>query len=187
MTEDEIRQMVARGEKASGLSFDPAAQSLVVRTARGWPYIAVLLCHHAGLHALDVGRDLVLEDDVAAAIAIAISEVRARMRKRVAQQVDRLLEEGAGKPLMTLAGASLAAGGEFGPSDIASIASKTAEATDAKRVAEHLADDQVLIQRREDGQRYGFVDDSLAPYLWFMGMQQLAFSAEPPAARASAG
>ena len=84
MSDDEVRQMVARGERASGLAYDAAAQDLVVRIARGWPYIAVLVCHHAGLHALDVGRDVVLEDDISAALDTAIGEVRARMRKRIA-------------------------------------------------------------------------------------------------------
>ena len=187
MSDDEVRQMVARGERVSGITYDAAAQDLVVRIARGWPYIAVLVCHHAGLHALDVGRDVVLEDDISAALDTAIGEVRPRMRKRIAQQVDRLLEEGAGKALMTLAGASLAAGGEFGPADITSVAAKAADANDAKRVAEKLAEDQLIIQKRDDGPRYGFVDDSLAPYLWYVGVQQALLSLEQPAPRANAG
>ena len=47
MSDDEVRQMVARGERVSGITYDAAAQDLVVRIARGWPYIAVLVCHHA--------------------------------------------------------------------------------------------------------------------------------------------
>ena len=38
------------------------------RASRGWPYIASLVSHHAALQALDAGREVVLEKEVAAAL-----------------------------------------------------------------------------------------------------------------------
>jgi Cdc6-like AAA superfamily ATPase len=173
MSEEEVRSLVATGEKASGLTFDKGAADFVVSIARGWPYIATLLCHHAGLNAIDAGRGTVLPDDVSAALAESLLELRARMAKGVQLQVERLLSEGGGKFLALLAGASLAAGGDFGASEIDAVAGKS-DAAAAKRFADELAAERLLLDRKDDayGRRYGFVEDSLPPYLWFLGQQQ---------------
>lgn len=180
MSEDEVREMIATGERASGLKFDAAASDLVVRISRGWPYIAVLVCHHAGLVALDAEREVVLEDDVSAALDSSAAELRARMSKSMTQQVDRLLGEDSGRALMLIAGAALATGGEFGAADIEAIAPKSTEAVAAKRIAEQLASERILVERRGDASlgRYGFVDEGLPPYLWFLGTQQALLTSQ---------
>lgn len=178
MTEEEVREMISTGERASGLTFDPAASDLVVRISRGWPYIAVLVCHHAGLVALDAERDVVLEEDVSAALDASAAELRARMSKAMTQQVDRLLGEDSGRALMVIAGAALSTGGEFGAADIEAVSPKSAEAAAAKRIAEQLAGERILMERRGDPSlgRYGFIDEGLPPYLWFLGTQQSLLS-----------
>lgn len=174
MSDVEVRQLVATGEHASGMTFDVAARDMVVSASRGWPYIASLVCHHAALQALDAGREVVLEKEVSAALDASLKELSARMPKLVRIQVEQLLSEGVGKVLTTLAGAALSAGGEFTPFDLDHIAGKTGESDVAKRFAEDLATQQILLERRDDayGRRYVFVEDSLPPYLWFLGMQQ---------------
>lgn len=174
MSEEEVRDLISTGERASGLTFDVAASDFIVGVARGWPYIATLLCHHSGLHAIDSARSTVLPDDVSAALEESLQELRARMAKPVQQQVERLLSEGGGKLLAFVAGASLSAGGDFGVADIEAATHKTADATAAKRFAEELSTEKLLLERRDDayGRRYGFVEDSLPPYLWFLGQQQ---------------
>jgi hypothetical protein len=174
MSEEEVRDMISTGERASGLTFDVAATDFIVGIARGWPYITTLLCHHSGLHAIDAARSTVLPDDVSAALEESLLELRARMAKPVQLQVDRLLSEGGGKLLAVVAGASLSAGGDFGLTDIDAATHKTADATAAKRFAEELATEKLLLERRDDayGRRYAFVEDGLPPYLWFLGQQQ---------------
>lgn len=180
MTEEEVREMISTGERASGLKFDPAASDLVVRISRGWPYIAVLVCHHAGLVALDAEREVVLEEDVSAALDASAAELRARMSKAMTQQVDRLLGEDSGRALMVIAGAALSTGGEFGAADIESVSPKSSEAAAAKRIAEQLAGERILVERRGDPSlgRYGFIDEGLPPYLWFLGTQQALLSSQ---------
>jgi len=189
MSEDEIRAMVTTGEKASGMVFDPAARDFVVRVAKGWPYVASLVCHHAGLRALDSGREVVLEEDVSGALEAAMTELRARLPKGISHQMDRLLDSGAVKPLTMLAGAALTAGGDFTLQDIDAVAGKPAEAAVAKRLVEDLAGEHILLEKREDalGRRYAFREDSLPPYLWFMGMQQSFLDRQVTPPRASNG
>ena len=174
MTDEEIRQLVVLGEGASGLTFVPAAIDFLVILARGWPYIASLLCHHAGISAIDSRRETVLASDVSMAVDASLNELWGRMAKGVQNQVERLLAEDGGKLLAVLAGASLEAGGEFDVSDIDRVAQNGAEGTSAKRLAEQLATDRILIEMRDDahGRRFAFVEDGLPPYLWFRGAKQ---------------
>lgn len=180
MSDEEVREMIATGERASGLRFDAAASDLVVRISRGWPYIAVLVCHNAGLCALDAEREVILEDDVSAALDASASELRSRMSNAMIQQVDSLFGEDSGRALMVIAGAALATGGEFTATDIERVSPKSTEATAAKRIADQLAGERILLERRgEPGQNlYGFVDDGLPSYLWFLGTQQSLLSTQ---------
>ena len=174
MTDAEVRLMIASGEKASGVLFAPDAQDFLVTLSRGWPYIASLLCHHAAMHAIDAGRSTTTAEDVSAAVDEALIEIRARMPKHVLQQIDRMMSEGAARMLSVLAGASLEAGGEFDATDIATMSDKAAEGASAKRLAEQLASERVLLETRDDvyGRRYCFLEESLGSYLWFLGAQQ---------------
>lgn len=96
------------------------------------------------------------------------------------QQVDRLLGEDSGRALMVIAGAALSTGGEFGAADIESVSPKSSEAAAAKRIAEQLAGERILVERRGDPSlgRYGFIDEGLPPYLWFLGTQQALLSSQ---------
>jgi Cdc6-like AAA superfamily ATPase len=179
MLDEEVRAVVARGAKAADISFETLATEFVVRVARGWPYIATLICHHAGLNALDAGRDVVRQEDVSAALEASLSELRARMPRHMSHQVDRLLESGAGKPLTLLAGASLSGGADFALADLEKVGATAAEVTTAKRLVEQLASEELMMKVREapTGRRYVFAEDSLPPYLWFTGLLQ-AYRAE---------
>jgi Cdc6-like AAA superfamily ATPase len=188
MTDEEVQQLVKLGEKASGLTFAPEARDALVTLCRGWPYVASLLCHHAGLQALDAGRTVIIPDDVYEAVNASATDLSSRLPKRIKAQIERLLADGASRTLTVLAGAALTAGGDFDAADIEALATSTAEAADVKRVAERLATERVLVEQRDDayGRRYGFVEDSLAPYLWFIGAQQHRKAPNKPQ-RASAG
>lgn len=68
MGDEEIEEMIAIGEAKSGLCFHVEARSRIRLMARGYPYIATLLAHHAGLSAIDRGADTVSMNDVTAAV-----------------------------------------------------------------------------------------------------------------------
>ena len=48
MSDAEVLQIVANGEREASVTFDTHAGAYVVALASGSPYIASLLCHHAG-------------------------------------------------------------------------------------------------------------------------------------------
>lgn len=187
MTEEEARELVGTGERASGLTFDPTARDFVVRIAMGWPYIASLICHHAGLSAIDASRTTVLVDDVSAALEESLNELAGRIAKPAQLQVDSFIAEGATKLLQLVAGAALRTGGEFERADVEAVAAKTSDAVAAMRFVAQVAADKVLIQAREDGQRtrYTFMEDGLPAYLWFQGAQEEFIAGRKP--RASNG
>ncbi len=174
MDEEEIKRLIANGERASGLVFDAIAREFVVAIACGWPYLASLICHHSGLNAIEAARSTVLPDDVLAALDEAILELRARLPKNIQMQMDRMIAEGTGRLLTLIAGASLKAGGAFGVAEIEADAGKSATCEAAKKLVEQLASEKLLVERRDDayGRHYCFQEEGLAQYFWFLGTKQ---------------
>jgi Cdc6-like AAA superfamily ATPase len=171
LTKDEAKELVKTGERASGLVFDPAAVDFIVQIASGWPYIASLICHHSGLAAIGASRSTVLPGDVSDALSGAMLELAGRIPKAAQAQAESLKEKGMTKVLTLLAGASLHAGGDFDLSDIDAVAGKSADGAGAKRLVAQLANDRMLIERLDNSDLYGFIDDGLPTYLWFQGAQ----------------
>ena len=171
MTDLEVGQLVAAGANASGLNFTVGANQPIIRLACGWPYLASSLSQLSGLHAIDAQRVEVLREDVLAASDQTINDFRSRLPHRITTQIDRLQAEGLGDLLTLLAEAALNSGREFSVAEFEAKAPDAAHASAAKRLAEQLSEDQmILIGTGEAGRRrYAFAEDSLAPYLWFSG------------------
>jgi hypothetical protein len=189
MTEEEIQTLIATGERASGLVFDAMARDLVSTIACGWPYVASLICHHAGLHAIESARSTVIPGDVLAALDETLGELRSRITRNIHVQVDRMMAEGMGKLLALVAGAAQKAGDAFTLADIEADAAKTADAQAGKRLVEQLSSEHVLIERLDDadGVRFAFLDEGLPQYLWFLGAKQSFEDRRVKAARVSNG
>ena len=68
MTDAEIEEIIAIGAEESGLGFSASARLQIRAIAHGYPYIATLLAHHAGLQAIDARADEVSLAHVAAAV-----------------------------------------------------------------------------------------------------------------------
>lgn len=173
-TEAEILEFVAAGEAAIGLTFEKGARDLICRTACGSPYFVSLICHHAGLEALDAGRSSVQTIDVTRAVAHVLGDLRDRIGKTHRAQLERLIGEGFGGLVAVIAGAALRAGGEFEVSDIDAIAATQVEATSAKRLLDQLAAGGALFTVQEEGtqRKYAATVDGLPAYLWFQGVLQ---------------
>ena len=189
MDEEETREMIGMGERASGLMFDAPARDFLVRIACGWPYIASLICHHSGLAAIEAARTTVVAGDVSAALEGSLHELAGRIAKPTLLRVETLKDEGMSKLLTILAGAALRAGGEFELADIDAIAGKSADAAGAKRLVAQLASDRGLVRQQEEGFGvvYSFVEDGLPAYLWFQGAQDEFHAGQKETARASHG
>jgi Cdc6-like AAA superfamily ATPase len=173
MTREEVEQLIANGERISGLKFDDEARELLHAVAHGSPYISSLVCHHAGLAALEAKRTTVRLDNVSAAIGMAEDELLGRLAGTVQAQITRALEL-ATDALTTLAEASLRAGGAFGHPQIDAVAGSTERATLAKRIAAKLVEMKTLltVEPDQNGPRYSFLDDGVASYLWFRATRQ---------------
>ncbi|MBJ7409572.1 MAG: orc1/cdc6 family replication initiation protein [Phenylobacterium sp.] len=185
MSEAEVTQIVANGERETNLSFAPDATAFVVEVARGSPYIANLICHHAGHAALDQSRTTVLPADVGSAIDRAIAEFQGRIATPAQTHVRRLFDAGRQDALAMSARAALAADGVFDASDIEEASSvSTRKAQDA---IDALCAERLLkpVNSDEIGTRYTFVEEGLPTLIWMMWAQR-NLNRDAPSPRAAA-
>jgi Cdc6-like AAA superfamily ATPase len=172
MLEEELRQLVALGEEASGLTFEPEAVRSVVAVANGLPYMASLLSHHAGLAALEHGRTSIGLVDVDGAVKEAITELKGRLPKRSQARIAAAVRDNNVKMLGVLAGIAQLNGGRFTVADIGTILSGQAAAR-CRALVELLSTDGAIIERIEDefGEAFRFGGDGVGPYLWLLASQ----------------
>lgn len=182
MSEAEVLQIVANGERESDLRFDPDASASVVTVARGSPYLASLLCHHAGHSALDAGRNVVSPADVAAAVSEAVVEFEGRVPGAVRAQIRKMFEQGNAESLALTARAALAADAQVSVS--AMIAQGELTARKAEDVLTRLAAEGLLqpVSDGESEQRYAFVEEGIPTLAWMMWAQR-NLQPEPKPAR----
>lgn len=170
LSEAETRLLVKTGETASGVRFEEPSIGFITAVSNGLPYLASLVSHLAGLHALDEGRTVVTKADVGAGINIALAELLGRISKRSQAQIALTVQQGAHRMLGPLAGAAQLAGGVFDQTVIKTLWPNSDRAAKAKAAADRLAAQSVLLQTQEDesGRRYRFMESSVPPYLWLL-------------------
>ena len=187
MSSTEVRQLVVNGEEASGVNFESAAIGLIVSVAKGLPYLASLLCHHASHLAIEQGRMTVKLADVNAAVGEALQEFESRTAKRSRTQIAICLRDMPLETLGVIASAAQHAGGRFNLDDIAIVAGGTEDAGKYRAVAESLVANRLLLEAAEDddGRFYRFIDESVPPYLRLLAAQdRIAPAAQEPRAAA---
>ena len=173
MTAAEVRHLVKNGEDFSGLRFDETAIRYVVTIANGFPYLASLLSHHAGLAALDKGQMTVSVAEVSLAVTDILAEIKGRISKRSQTQIETAVREGAHKFIGPIAGVALSTGGEFNKDDMGTLFAGAESLARCEKLIEHLAAAGVLIEAREhESQRfYRFLEESVPSYLWIFTAQ----------------
>jgi Cdc6-like AAA superfamily ATPase len=172
MTDGEVLQIVANGEREAGFSFEPPARDFVVEIARGSPYIANLLCHHAGHSALDQGRGVINATDVWSAVDRTVLEFQSRIGKPALAHVRRLFEQGQGEALALAARASLSGDDAFSVADL-----QAASGLDERKAAHlvtFLSSEGLLAGAEEEasGARYTFAEEGLPMLLWMTWAQK---------------
>jgi Cdc6-like AAA superfamily ATPase len=171
LSEAEVLEIVANGERETDLKFDPDASASVVTVARGSPYLASLLCHHAGHAALDDRRNTVIPADVARAVALAVSEFEGRVPKPIQSQVRRLFDQGRAESLALAARTALATDGVFSAADICAAGELTARK--AEEIIDVLVSAGVLRPAMDGGDsRFSFVEDGLPTLIWMTWAQR---------------
>jgi Cdc6-like AAA superfamily ATPase len=189
MSSEEVGELVAKGERASGLAFEPDATGWIVWIANGMPYAASLLSQHAALVALHEGRLRVQSDDVAVALDQALTELRGRITRRGWLELSNLIREGGHRLLGPLAGFVQGAGGWLRDTDIDAVFAKP-DAERCRDLLEQLASQKALIEVVDDdfGRHYQFFDETAPAYLWFLSAQaRFAHSVAGAQERTSAG
>jgi hypothetical protein len=173
MTSDEVRQLVAKGQSAGGVKFDDPAIELIVALAAGFPYLASLLSHHAGLSALDAGRTAVVEADVADSATYALAELRSRLSRRAQWHIDENVRGGGLSALGAIAAAAQSASGRFTTEDLAAATPNAEERALRLRLADALAGRGALLKSADDeyGKGYRFAEASVPPYLWLLSLR----------------
>jgi len=158
MTQEEIAEMIALGEAAGQLSFQPEAVAAISDAAQGSPYVTGLLAQHAAARALDRQVREVEPADVVEAIRRAMKDVWVRLSPRSQQQVETVEAQLSPRAFGALASEAL---GHFGLVMPAAEGDALAEPV---RVATEVG---VLTSARlGDREGHRFADDSVALYLW---------------------
>ncbi|MHA6720034.1 ATP-binding protein [Sphingomonas sp. RS6] len=192
LQEAEVQEMIALGEEASGLRFDPKFAHLISLLALGSPYMARLLCHHAALEALDQGRLTVDIGHLRAALDLVVTENEGRMSPRTVAEMHRFLDGTQTQLVAALGEASRSADGWFSARTIGDLL-PTTRATEAQIEGELEGLVRTLGLETEIDQgekRFRFIDDNLPVYLWLMIARDRLNSGElgeggaPSAARA---
>ena len=186
MTADEIIDLVKGGESATGMTFTPGAVDMIVTTANGFPFLASLISHHAALAALQSDRLEITDEDVATAVAEALSEFKGRISAKSQAQMKRIERERLNNLMGALAGVSIINGGAFTPEDVQAL--QPAAAATNQDIVEMLAVSKVLIEAREGdlGKYYRFQEEGVAAYMWLAYIQN-RFLVGQSAWRADAG
>jgi hypothetical protein len=162
--------MIAIGEASAGVRFDPKFGHLVSLLALGSPYLARLLCHHAGIEALDQGRMTVDVGHLRSALDTVITEIEGRMSPRTVADMQRF-RTGAYPQLFAAIGeASRSADGWFTLHEVVALLPENAGgAPYVQGELQALGSMLGLETEVEEGeQRFRFRDDSLPVYLWLM-------------------
>lgn len=185
MTEAEIMQIVANGEREAELKFDAEAAAFVVAVARGLPYMASLICHHAGHAALDQGRSTVLAADVQNAVDRAVAEFQGRVPTPAQTHLRRLFDQGRHDTLGMTARAALSADGVFTVAEFE--AANEVSGRKAQDAIDLMMNEQLLrtVPASDDQTHYAFVEEGLPTLIWMMWTQR-TFTRKPAPAAAPA-
>lgn len=170
LEEAEVQEMIALGEAASDIRFDPNLSRVIHLLALGSPYLARLLCHHAALEALDQGRLTVDFGHLRTALDAVIAEIEGRMAPRTVAEMRRFVG-GRYDPLIAALGeASRSVDGWFSGRTITALLPESKiSPVQIENELNGLVGTLELEAEMQDGERrFRFADDSLAVYLWLM-------------------
>jgi Cdc6-like AAA superfamily ATPase len=170
LQEAEIQEMIALGEEASGIRFDPKFGHLISLLALGSPYMARLLCHHAALEALDQGRLTVDIGHLRNALDLVITENEGRMAPRTVADMHRFIDGTQTQLVAALGEAARTADGWFSARAIADLLpGSPATVAQIEGELNDLTGTLGLDAEIDQGEkRYRFADDNLPVYLWLM-------------------
>jgi hypothetical protein len=160
MSDEEVVALVENGSKMSGVRFDADAVQLVVSAARGSPYLTSLLCHVAGMLALDAGRVRVDYNDMVRALDDVLADFRRRIPTKLANELDQ-------------AAVGIRTSRQGPPGEKGSGAADTGVGNVSAKVLETLEKKGTLAGIKPAA--YALMIDSVTPYLQLKGAREEIF------------
>lgn len=164
----DVAALIAIGETAAGIRFDPRVIEMIDLLANGSPYLVRLLSHHASMKALDAGRLEVLLDDIDAALDKAVDEAEGRVAPVGIQQIERCLAPDRAALVGAVARAASTPDGWFGEAELHDMLSPDTTPSDLRTELLDLSREQHLLDADLAGEapRFRFHDEALPTYLW---------------------
>ena len=182
---EEVRALIAIGEKGAGVTFAPPATQAIERLSNGSPYLVRLVSHHASMIALDDERLSIELHDVWAALDKVVEESASRIDPRLIAAVEPFLAHPHRPVTHAAARAASTPDGWFAAEDAQSLLDEGTSERTARELNElTLAG---VLERSADGEaaRYRFREEPLPTYLWMRLAREEAGSA--PASRSAVG
>jgi hypothetical protein len=170
MGNDEVRELIAIGERHAGFSFTPDAAEHIVAVAAGRPHIARLLCHGASLRACAEHRTVVEMADVRTALANVSSDAESRLPPRSRDTLRHWIDANP-RALLELARAALSLGSHYSTRGAAPTLSSESE-----DLARQLASADIVraITVDENTTAYEFTDESAQVFVLLEAARALA-------------
>lgn len=169
MTREEIEELIRNGESVCGLKFTPEAVDLVCEAAYGLPYLANLLCQHAGIAALDRQATAVERVDVVEAVQQTVDEIRDRISQDSKFHISKAIADGHAHLLGVIARAALYTGGRVVPEQMKDVVG----GEDVSALLESLSQNYHLLARipGDLANAYGFAEEGVPIFLWMQYVQ----------------
>ncbi len=166
MNREEIEELIANGEAVCGLKFTAEAIDFICEAAYGLPYIANLLCQHAGISALDRQATSVEKVDVADAVKRAVEEIEHRISRTSMFHIDKAMADGHARALGLVAKSALYTGGRVLPDQIREVAG--GREADSRDLLTALDRDYKLLTPipGDLAQAYSFTEEGVPIFLW---------------------
>ncbi len=163
---EEVRSLIAIGEKSAGVAFDDDAVKTIEALSNGSPYLVRLVSHHSSMIALDGERLRIELSDVWAALDKVVEEAASRIDPRLLTAVEPFLAAEHRIVIHAAARAASTPDGWFAPEDAISLC----EGCPPERMIKELNELTLagVVERLADGDvaRYRFREEPLPTYLW---------------------
>jgi energy-coupling factor transporter ATP-binding protein EcfA2 len=166
LSSEEVRALIAIGERSAGVAFDDDAIAAIESLSNGSPYLVRLVSHHASMAALDDRRLRIALTDVWTALDKVVEESASRIDPRLIAAIEPYLAGPHRALVHAAARAASTPDGWFAPEDAGSLL----DGCPTERMVKELSELTLagVLERVAEGEaaRYRFREEPLPTYLW---------------------
>jgi hypothetical protein len=168
LTTDEVRALITIGEQAGGLNYEERAIEMIDLLCNGSPYLARLISHHAGIHALDERRLQVNLADILSALNSIVDEAEGRLAPYARARAHHLFSAKSVAILGALARSAGTPDGWFAIEDVRAYLPEKTTAVSISTELDRIVALGDLLERSEGthGPIFRFTDEALPIFVW---------------------